>query len=122
MLGKGRSLIPDDHVISANLLDQGHLIGTAHLGDDPGSGQMRQLDGKIAHTTGCPGNAHAPMQQETTLGEGIQGRQASYRQRRGLGEGDVIRQLGQGMGRDNDRFGPSARAQEADYPRTGARA
>jgi virginiamycin B lyase len=120
VLRKGGDILPDDHVIRADLLDQRDLLGPAHLGDDPGAGPMRELDGKIAYPTGRPGNAHAPLQQQPTLGEGIQGRQARHRERCGLGKGDAVRHRGQGIGRHRDGFGPGTSGQETDHTRPDA--
>ncbi len=84
--------------------------------------QMSQLDGKAADPTRGPRHEDSATQDRWSHSEHAQGCQAGRWQRRRLGEGDAIGQLGDPPLRDRHLLGPGPAPPDADHPGAGSQA
>jgi hypothetical protein len=93
------------------------LFRSSHLRYNVGSGQASELDGKISHPAGGPGHQDTSLQQQPTLRQGIERRQACYRERGRLGQRDGIRQHCKRMSGHGNGLGPGPAGQQTNHPR-----
>ena len=108
--------------MGAELSQGGRLIGAPRACRHVRAAEPRELHREVPHAARGARDEDATAEDEAALGEGVERGQPCHGKGRGLGERDLLGQLGEGVRGDGHVFGPGAFRKEPDHSRSRSRA